>query len=265
MCKPTDGDTDGGLTVWVAGDGLVSFVQQVVPHPPVEQLGLLDLARERRLESSVLGYCSASPRTPVPPAVLRKHGRPLPTGPYGRGKVPDTHGAVHGAPDPRLLKLPPRGACVDVTPNLVWIAQVGDCVQVLYDRGRSCARGGGRGDGSRHATKGTRAPHGRLRVRSAPPRSRDRSSRRSVIACETMKRRSAARIGVNSRDPDHRGDVGDNRLLITDPTQGLLSRGSQVRILPGVPFLSGFCRLRRLVTTPAVTSRRSDRSHRTDD
>ena len=37
-----------------------------------------------------------------------------------------------------------------------------------------------------------------------------------------MKRRSAARIGVNSRDPDHRGDVVDNRLLITDPTQGLL-------------------------------------------
>ena len=61
---------------------------------------------------------------------------------------------------------PPRGACVAVTPNLVWIAQVGDCVQVLYDRGRSCARGGGRGDGSWHATKGTRAPHGRLRVRS---------------------------------------------------------------------------------------------------
>ena len=37
-----------------------------------------------------------------------------------------------------------------------------------------------------------------------------------------MKRRSAARISVNSRDPDHRGDVGDNRLLITDQTQGLL-------------------------------------------
>ena len=48
-----------------------------------------------------------------------------------------------------------------------------------------------------------------------------------------MTRRSAARIGVNSRDPDHRGGVGDNRLLITDPTQGLRSRGSQVRILPG--------------------------------
>ena len=28
-----------------------------------------------------------------------------------------------------------------------------------------------------------------------------------------------------------------NRLLITDQTWGLLSRGSQVRILPGVPFL----------------------------
>ena len=36
---------------------------------------------------------------------------------------------------------------------------------------RTRARGGGRGDGSRHATKGTRAPPGRLRVRSA--RSRD--------------------------------------------------------------------------------------------
>ena len=53
---------------------------------------------------------------------------------------------------------------------------------------------------------------------------RKSASRRSVIACEAMKRRSAARIGVNSRDPDHRGDVGDNRPLITDPTQGLLSR-----------------------------------------
>ena len=50
MCQPTDDDADGGLTVWVAHDGLVSFVQQVVPHPPVEQLGLLDLARGRRLE-----------------------------------------------------------------------------------------------------------------------------------------------------------------------------------------------------------------------
>ena len=70
--------------------------------------------------------------------------------------------STHPCPPTR----PPRGACVAVTPNLVWIAQVGDCVQVLYDRGRSCARGGGRGDGSWHATKGTRAPHGRLRVRS---------------------------------------------------------------------------------------------------
>ena len=71
-------------------------------------------------------------------------------------------------PTPAPPTRPPRGACVAVTPNLVWIAQVGDCVQVLYDRGRSCARGGGRGDGSRHATKETRAPHGRLRVRSEP-------------------------------------------------------------------------------------------------
>ena len=62
-----------------------------------------------------------------------------------------------------------------------------------------------------------------------------------------MKRRSAARIGVNSRDPDHRGDVGDNRLLITDQTQGLLSRGSQVRILPGVPFLSRTREFRRRI------------------
>ena len=77
--------------------------------------------------------------------------------------------STHPCPPTR----PPRGACVAVTPNLVWIAQVGDCVQVLYDRGRSCARGGGRGDGSWHATKGTRAPHGRLRVRSGQ-RSRDR-------------------------------------------------------------------------------------------
>ena len=76
--KPTDGDTDGGLTSWVARDGLVSFVPQVVPLPPVEHLGLCDRARGRRRESSILGDCSASPRTPVPPAVLRNtgaHGR----------------------------------------------------------------------------------------------------------------------------------------------------------------------------------------------
>ena len=54
-------------------------------------------------------------------------------------------------------------------------------------------------------------------------------------------------------------------VVLTDPTWGLLSRGSQVRVLAGAPFLARFCRLRRLVTTPAVTSRRSDRSHRTDD
>ena len=87
------------LRLGVARDGLVSFVQQVVSDPPVEQLGLLDLARGLRLESSVLGYFSASPRTPAPPAVLRKHRRPLPTGPHGRGLAPETHGAVHGSPD----------------------------------------------------------------------------------------------------------------------------------------------------------------------
>ena len=139
MCKPADGDTNGGLTAGVTREGPVSFVPHVVPHPPVEQLGLLDLARGCRRESSVLGDCSASPRTPVPPAVLRKHGCPLPTGPHGRGLAPDTHGAVHGARDPQLIKLPPRGACVDVTPNLVWIAQVGDRVQVLHDRGHVLA------------------------------------------------------------------------------------------------------------------------------
>ena len=64
---------------------------------------------------------------------------PLPTGPHGRGPGPDTHGAVHGARDPRLITRPPRGACVAVTPNLVWIAQVGDCVQVLHDRGHVLA------------------------------------------------------------------------------------------------------------------------------
>ena len=42
---------------------------------------------------------------------------------------------MHGAPDPRRIKLPPGGACVDVTPNLVWIAQVGDRVQVRHDLG----------------------------------------------------------------------------------------------------------------------------------
>ena len=139
--KPPDGDTDGGLTVWVwvARDGLVSFVQQVVPRPPVEQLGLLDLARGRRLESSILDCFSASPRAPGLPAVLRKHGRPLPTGPHDRGIVPETHGAVHGARDPQLIQLPPRGACLNVTPNLVWIAQVGNRVQLLHDRGHVLA------------------------------------------------------------------------------------------------------------------------------
>ena len=42
---------------------------------------------------------------------------------------------VHGTRDPRLLKLLPRGAGVDVTPNLVWIAEVDDRVQLLHDRG----------------------------------------------------------------------------------------------------------------------------------
>ena len=181
--KPTDGDTDGVRTGWVARDGLVSFVPQVVPRPPVEQLGLLDLARGRRPESSILDCFSASPRAPGPPAVLRKHGRPLPMGSHGRGQVPPTHGAVQGARDPRLLKLPPRGAGVDVRPNLVFkkrprrqyeIAPVGDRVQLLYDRGHVLAH-----EAEDVVTEvgtrptGTRAPHGRLRVRSA--RSRDRS------------------------------------------------------------------------------------------
>ena len=64
---------------------------------------------------------------------------PLPTDPHDRGQVPDTYGAVHGSRDPRLIKLPPRCACVDVTPNLVWIAQVGDRVQVIHDRGHVLA------------------------------------------------------------------------------------------------------------------------------
>ena len=79
-------------------------------------------------------------------------------------------------------------------------------------------------------------PRERSGVPGGVSRKADETQQRSVIACEAMKRRSAARIGVNSRDPDHRGDVGDNRLLITDQTQGLLSRGSQVRILPGAPL-----------------------------
>ena len=139
MCKPADGDTNGGLTAGVTREGPVSFVPHVVPLPPVEQLGLLDRARGCRRASSVLGDCSASPRTPVPPAVLRKHGCPQPTGPHGLGLAPDTHGAVHGARDPRRITRPPRGAYVAVTPNLVWIAQVGDRVQVLHDRGHVLA------------------------------------------------------------------------------------------------------------------------------
>ena len=95
ICKPTDGDTDGGLTVWVARDGPVSFVQHVVPHPPVEQLSLLDLACGCRLEFSVLGRFSASPRTPVPPAVLRKHGCPTADWPAWSG--PSARNARCGA------------------------------------------------------------------------------------------------------------------------------------------------------------------------
>ena len=53
--------------------------------------------------------------------------------------MPETHGAVHGARDPQLIQLPPRGACLNVTPNLVWIAQVGDRVQLLHDRGHVLA------------------------------------------------------------------------------------------------------------------------------
>ena len=55
MCKPADGDTNGGLTAGVTREGPVSFVPHVVPHPPVEQLGLLDRARGCRRASSVLG------------------------------------------------------------------------------------------------------------------------------------------------------------------------------------------------------------------
>ena len=139
MRKPTDGDTDGGLTSWVARDGPVSFVQHVVPHPPVEHLGLCDLARGRRRASSILGDCSASPTNAGAPSCSQEHGRPLPTGPHGRGLAPDTHGTVHGARDPRLLTRLPRGAGVDVTPNLVWIAEVDDRVQLLHDRGHVLA------------------------------------------------------------------------------------------------------------------------------
>ena len=59
--------------------------------------------------------------------------------------------------------------------------------------------------------------------------------------------------------------MGDNRLLITDPTNGLLSRGSQVRALPGAPVLARLRELCGVVTISGVTVRRNDRSHRTDD
>ena len=58
----------------------------------------------------------------------------------------------------------------------------------------------------------------------------------SVIASEAMTQRKSANVGNNSRNGTRCGNGADNRLLITDPTNGLLSRGSQVRILPGVPF-----------------------------
>ena len=53
--------------------------------------------------------------------------------------MPETHGAVHGSRDPQLIQLPPRGTCLNVTPNLVWIAQVDDRVQLLHDRGHVLA------------------------------------------------------------------------------------------------------------------------------
>ena len=108
MCKPAGGDTNGGLTAGVTREGPVSFVPHVVPHPPVEQLGLLDLARGCRRESSVLGDCSASPRTPVPPAVLRKHGCPLPNWPAwsGPGARHARCGASHAIRVPRVRILP---------------------------------------------------------------------------------------------------------------------------------------------------------------
>ena len=58
----------------------------------------------------------------------------------------------------------------------------------------------------------------------------------SVVASEAMKRRWPANIGKNSRDGTRCGNGADNRLLITDQTPGLLSRLSQVRILPGAPI-----------------------------
>ena len=172
MRKPTDGDTDGGLTSWVARDGLVSFVPQVVPLPPVEHLGLCDLARGRRRASSILGDCSASPRTPVPPAVLRNTG--------AHCRLARMAGAwrqtctvrcmvrvIHGFS--RCHRVAQASMSRRISSGSLRSTIVCSSSMIAA---RTRARGGGRGDGSRHATKGTRAPHGRLRVRSA--RSRDR-------------------------------------------------------------------------------------------
>ena len=54
-------------------------------------------------------------------------------------------------------------------------------------------------------------------------------------------------------------------VVLTAQTWGLLSRGSQVRILPGAPFLARFCRLCGVMTTAVVIPFSSDRSHRVDD
>ena len=170
--KPTDGDTDGVRTGWVARDGLVSFVPQVVPRPPVEQLGLLDLARGRRPESSILDCFSASPRTPVPPAVLRNTGAHCRlarmAGAWRQTRtVRCMVRVIHGFSSCHRVAQASMSRRISSGSLRSTIVCSSSMIAV-----RTRARGGGRGDGSRHATKGTGAPHGRLRVRSA--RSRDR-------------------------------------------------------------------------------------------
>ena len=75
-------------------------------------------------------------------------------------------------------------------------------------------------------------------------------------------RQVSAESGGQSLKKYNRFDITDHHRSDMGPSK---AEGRRFESCRARHFLAGFCRLRRLVTTPAVTSRRSDRSHRTDD